>query len=62
MYKLDSRPYMDKVRRTAKLADRALEHYGEPTMSLDELRATLDRELEGLLLSELLIKEREAGR
>jgi hypothetical protein len=61
MYRLDSKPYMDKVRRTAQLAERALRHYGEPSMSLEELRTTLDRELKGVSLSELIIKERESG-
>lgn len=61
MYKLDSKPYADKVRRAGELADRALQRYGEPSMSLVELRETLDRQLHRVSLSELIIKEREAG-
>ena len=60
-YELDSQPYADLVNRTGQLADKTLDHYGEPTMSLSELRATLDRELQGVSLSEVIIKEREKG-
>jgi hypothetical protein len=61
MCRLDSKPYIDKVRRASELADKALAHYSEPVMSLEELRETLRRELKGISLSELIIKEREAG-
>lgn len=59
--RLDSKPYTDKVRRATEMADAALDRYGQPTMSLAELRATLDRQLGSVSLTELIIKEREAG-
>ena len=41
MYRLDSKEYMDMVKQTRCQAEKALKRYGEPTMSLEELRATL---------------------
>ena len=61
MYNLDAKPYADKVRKARKLADRSLSCYGEPSMSLDQLRATVDNQLGGSSLTELILKEREAG-
>jgi hypothetical protein len=61
MYRLDSKPYADKVKEARRLADKALKRYEEPTMSLDELRATLDREFPGVSLSELIVNGRESG-
>lgn len=61
MYKLDSKPYADTVKKARQQADRTLQRYGEPGTSLEELRATLDRELRGVSLTELIIKERESG-
>ena len=61
IYKLDSTPYADLVKRAGKAADQALKHYGKPAIPLAELRATLDRELSGISLTELILKEREAG-
>lgn len=61
MYRLDSKPYSEMVRRAGELADKALRPYGEPTLSLAELRMVLDKQLHGLSLSELIIKEREIG-
>ena len=45
MYKLDSTPYADLVKRAGKAADQALKRYGKPAIPLAALRATLDREL-----------------
>jgi hypothetical protein len=59
MYKLDSKPYADKVKKASEAADRALRRYGEPRMSLAELRAALDKELSSSL-TELVLKERDA--
>lgn len=53
-YKIDSKLNADKVRKAGELADRILSRYGEPSMSLDELRAALDRQLQGVSLSELI--------
>ena len=60
MYKLDSTPYADLVKRAGKAADQALKRYGKPAIPLAELRATLDREL-GISLTGLILKERQAG-
>ena len=60
--KLDTKHYEDRFRRMRELADRALRHYGEPTMTIEELRAAVDRALPpGFSLSEFVIREREAG-
>lgn len=61
MYKLDVEPYTDMVKRAGQVAARALKRYGEPTLSLAELRTRLEKELKGVSLSELILKEREAG-
>ncbi|MBI4288845.1 MAG: hypothetical protein HY671_10505 [Chloroflexi bacterium] len=60
--KLDSKPYSDKVRRTGELAYKTLASYGEPTMTLSQLRAALDQQLGDVSLSDFVIKERQAGR
>ncbi len=60
-YKLDVEPYADMVKRAGQAAIRALKRYGEPTLSLAELRTRLEKELKGVSLSELILKEREAG-
>jgi hypothetical protein len=60
-YKLDSRPYVDKVRKAGKAADRVLRRYGEPVISLAELRNRVDKELGTTSLTELILREREAG-
>lgn len=60
-YKLDVKPYADMVKRAGQAATRALKRYGEPTLSLAELRTQLEKELKGVSLSELILKEREAG-
>ncbi len=50
-----------EVAKATKMVDEALKKYGEPTMTLAELRAALDKELKGISLSEFIIKDREAG-
>ena len=60
-YKLDSKEYMDKVNEARRMAHEALKHYGKPTMSLEELRALLDRDLKGISLSDWIIEDREKG-
>ena len=60
MNKLDSKANTKKVRQATKLAEKALRRYGEPSMSLAELRDALDRKLGDLSLSEIIIKERES--
>jgi hypothetical protein len=59
--KLDSKPYADMVRKTTEMAICALKDYGEPTMSREELRSRLAKELPDVSLSEMIIKEREVG-
>ena len=61
MNKLDSKQHLKAVAKATKMVDQALKKYGEPTMTLAELRAALGRELEGISLSELIIKERQSG-
>ena len=61
MYRLDSKPYADMLKKAGEAADGALQRYGQPTMSLAELRTRLDRELRDISLTELILKEREAG-
>ena len=61
MSKLDSKANMNKVAKANKLADKALERYGEPTMTLEQLRAVVSEELKGISLSELVIQERQQG-
>ena len=61
MSELNSKRNLGKVARATKLAKKALEKYGEPTMSLAELRETLDEQLKGISLSDLIIEEREKG-
>lgn len=60
MNKLDTKANTEKVKRTTELAKESLRHYGEPSMSLAELRDVLDRKLGELSLSELITKERES--
>ena len=59
-YKLDGKPYSEMVRKAGMMADRTLEHYGLPEISLDGLRAMVDQELGDAPLSELLLKDQEA--
>lgn len=61
MYKLDSKLYADSVKNAGEAAGRALRSYGEPTVSLSELRARVNSELGTLSLAELILKERAAG-
>ena len=61
MSKLDSKANMNKVAKATKLAHEALERYGEPTMTLEQLRAVVSEELKGISLSELVIQERQQG-
>ena len=60
-YKLDGKPYSEMVKKAGKMADRTLERYGLPEISLDGLRAMVDQELGDAPLSELVLKEREAN-
>ena len=59
MSKLDSKANMNKVAKATKLGHKALERYGEPTMTLERLRAVVSEELKGISLSELVIQERQ---
>ncbi len=58
---LDSKQNMDQVKKAGALVVRVLSQYGEPTLSLDELRAELEKELKGVSLTELILRDREAG-
>ena len=61
MSKLDSKSCTKKVETATRLALQALERYGEPTMTLKELRALVGQQLKGVSLSDLIIQERHAG-
>ena len=61
MNKLNSKQHLKEVAKARKMVAQALGHYGEPTMTLVELRAAMDKELKGISLSELIIKERQSG-
>ena len=61
MSELDSKRNLAKVARATKLAHKALEKYGEPTISLAELRQELNKQLKGISLSDLIIEERQKG-
>lgn len=58
---LDSKAYLAMFKETRELADKALERYGEPDMTVAELRRALDERLGDMSLSEWVVKEREAG-
>ena len=60
-HKLDGKPYLEMVKKAGKMADRILERYGLPEISLDGLRAIVDQELGDAPLSELVLKDRETG-
>ena len=61
MSELDSKRTLAKVARATKLAHKALAQYGEPTISLAELRQELNKQLKGISLSDLIIEERQKG-
>lgn len=59
-YKLDGEPYTGMVRKAGELAYLALERHGEPSVSIDELRAMVDKEMGHVSLTELFLKDRDA--
>ena len=59
--RLDAEPYSSMVRETRELVDRALSKYGEPRISLAELRSRVDSQLTGISLTEVILEEREAA-
>jgi hypothetical protein len=61
MDQLDSEHNLDKVAKATKLVKDALAQYGEPTMSLEELRRELNKQLKGISLSDLIVEERQKG-
>ena len=58
--RLGIEPYASMLNKTQTAASRALEHYGEPSMSLEELRQATGTALRVSLSGEVL-KERPAG-
>jgi hypothetical protein len=58
---MDSKRLLNKVKKAGNLADRALKHYGEPTISLSELRDEMSRQVPTLSLCDAVLKAREAG-
>ena len=61
MSELDSKRTRAKVARATKLAHKALEKYGEPTISLAEHRQELNKQLKGTSLSDLIVEGRQNG-
>lgn len=53
------KPWEAKVRKATAMAEEALRHYGEPTMSLEELQNLPHPKLGKKLLSKLIIKDRD---
>ena len=61
MSELDSKQTRAKVAKATKLVQDALAQYGEPTMSLEELRQELNKQLKGISLSDLIVEKRQKG-
>ena len=61
MNKLSSKKHLKEVAKATKMAHEALKHYGEPTMTLAELRVAVDKELKGISLGDQIIKDRQSG-
>lgn len=51
-------PHSIELLETPRWVYEMAERYGEPTVSLDELREMMDKELDGESLSDFLIKDR----
>jgi len=58
---IDREPYRSRIRRATEMARDALAHYGEPTMTLEELRQAMAEALPDVSLSDWFIKDRNAG-
>lgn len=54
----DEKPYSAELPDTPEWIHEMAKRYGEPTVSLDELREMLDKELDGESLSDFLIQDR----
>ncbi len=61
LQKLDALESSPEFRRTRELVDSALRKYGEPRMSLMDLRKAVDKCMGEAVLSEAIIEAREAG-
>ena len=59
--KLDSKPYIDKTRKAGEMARQAMARYGQPAISLPELRKRLSEEVRGSSLLELINRDHESG-
>ncbi|MBI4322576.1 MAG: hypothetical protein HY675_29140 [Chloroflexi bacterium] len=59
--RLDDEPYLTMFKETRQKVDEALRKYGEPKLSLAELRDALNKQMGDVSLSEQLLKDREAG-
>ncbi|GEM_PF-6453733 len=57
---LDQEPYRSMFAETAARIDRALAKYGEPTMSLEELRVALHEAMGVESFSDLLLEDRRS--
>jgi hypothetical protein len=55
----DSKHLLNKVKKANDLADKTLNHYGEPKLSLAELRIEVNRQLPANTLSDVVLENRE---
>ncbi len=60
-YRIDSKPYSELVKQTRAAAYGALSQYGEPSVSLADLRKEVDQQLGAESLSEWIMRERKAA-
>lgn len=58
-YKIDSKPYSQLVKQTCTAAYGALSQYGEPTVSLADLRREVNQQMGTKSLSEWIVRERQ---
>ena len=57
---LDTEPFAKMLARTRQAARVALERYGEPQMSVAELRSAMAKALPDTSFAQVLLREREA--
>jgi hypothetical protein len=58
---LDTEPYVTMFARTGEAASSALDQYGVPRMTLEELRRAIADACPDVSVSDTILREREAG-
>jgi hypothetical protein len=58
--KKDTKRLLIKVRKASDLAEDVLNRYGEPTISLVQLRKELNLQLQDISLNDTVLKDRES--